>query len=172
MQGTQKTPQTQKTDVRDMINLCTALYVCNILALLMQAHIMTVLFGGVITLCVVAYAYIKRAEMKETIFESHFQWMIRTFWIGGAVYLPIMTIAGSATFMAMADTEKLYEAVYEGEKIPLYLRNLLFEFNGDLFTNIFLATTIPFALWWLWRMARGIVFIRKGEAVPKVNSWV
>lgn len=165
-------PDTQKTDVKDMVNLCTALYVCNILAILMQFHVMTIMLGGAVALCVVAYAYVKRSDMKGTLFESHFQWMIRSFWIGGAVYLPIMTIASSATFMMLADTEKLYEAVYEGEKDPVYLRNLLFEFNGDLFIKLMLACVIPFALWWIWRMARGIAFIRKGVEVPKVNSWI
>lgn len=165
-------PDTQTTDVKDMTNLCTALYACNILAVLMQAHVMTILLGGAVALCVVAYAYVKRAEMKETIFESHFQWMIRTFWIGGAVYLPIMTVVSSLAFVRLADKEKLYEAVYEGEKNPVYLRNLLLEVNGELFTKLMLACAVPFGLWWIWRMARGLVLIRKNAAVPKVNSWI
>src|SRR5690606_31925743 len=83
---------TQNIDARDMTNLCTAVYICYIIGMLMQFHLYSSILGSAIILCVLVFAYVKRKETKGTLFESHFQWMIRSFWIGGAVYLPVATV--------------------------------------------------------------------------------
>lgn len=163
---------TEQTDVRDMTRLCTMLYVCNVLAALTQFHLYTSAFGMVAALCIIVYAYIKRKEMQGTIFENHFHWMIRSFWIGGAVYLPIITIAGTAYFLSMADLQKVMDASWEGEKNEQYLMELLYESNAELLGNMMFFTVCLFALWWTWRMLRGLYFLRKQEPVRNPDSWL
>jgi uncharacterized membrane protein len=163
---------TEQTDVKDMVNLCTTLYICNIIAALTQFNLYTSAFGIVVALCILIFAYIKRAELKETLFESHFHWMIRSFWIGGSVYLPIVTIIGTAYFLYSADLSKVVEASMEGEKDQTYLMALLYESNAELLYNMMFVTVSLFAIWWTWRMLRGLLFIRKQQPVTKVNSWL
>lgn len=163
---------TEQTDVKDMTNLCTALYICNIIAALSQFNLYTSAFGIVAALCLLVYAYIKRAELKSTLFESHFHWMIRSFWIGGSVYLPIVTIIGTAFFLYRADLTKVVDASREGEKDQQYLMRLLYESNAALLNKMMLVTVSLFVIWWTWRMLRGLVFIRKQQPVPQANSWL
>lgn len=40
------------------------------------------LMAGVTAIIGVIINYIKRAETRDTLWESHFQWQIRTFWWG------------------------------------------------------------------------------------------
>ncbi len=163
---------TEQTDVKDMVNLCTALYICNIIAALTQFSLYTSAFGIVVALCILIFAYIKRAEFRSTMFESHFNWMIRSFWIGGSVYLPIVTIIGTGVFLYMSDLQKVIDASIEGEKDQTYLMALLYESNAELLYNMMFVTVSLFAVWWTWRMLRGLVFILKQQPVTKVNSWI
>lgn len=163
---------TEQTDVKDMVTLCTTLYICNILAALSQFNLYTSAFGIVGALCLLVFAYIKRAELKGTMFESHFQWMIRSFWIGGSVYLPIVTVVGTGVFLYMADLKKVIDASMEGEKNQQYLMSLLYESNAGLLFNMMLVTVGLFFVWWTWRMLRGLFFIRRQQPVTKVNSWL
>ena len=163
---------TEQTDIKDMTNLCTALYACSVLAVLTQFNLYISAFGMAAALCIIIYAYIKRAEMKGTMFESHFHWMIRSFWIGGAVYLPIVTVAGTAYFLYMADLKKVIEASAEGERNQAYLMSLLYESNAELLGNMMFFTVCLFATWWTWRMLRGLLYLRRQAPVAKVNSWL
>lgn len=163
---------TEQTDVKDMTNLCTALYVSSVLAVLTQFSLYISAFGMAGALCIIVYAYIKRKEMQGTLFESHFHWMIRSFWIGGAVYLPIITVAGTAYFLYMADLQKVIEASQEGETSKPYLMELLYQSNAALLNKMTFFTICLFAIWWTWRMLRGLVFLRKQEPVAKVNTWI
>ena len=43
--------------------------------------------GGLTALAGAMVAYLKRSAAGETIYESHFTWLIRTFWIGLALLL-------------------------------------------------------------------------------------
>jgi len=163
---------TEQIDVKDMVNLCTALYICNIIAALTQLNLYASAFGIAGALCILVYAYIKRAELKGTLFESHFHWMIRSFWIGGSVYLPIVTIIGTGYFLYSADLVKVIEATSEGEKSRTYLMELLYDSNAALLNNMRLTTVGLFVIWWTWRMLRGLAFIRRQQPVSKADSWL
>jgi len=163
---------TEQIDIKDLTRLCAALYIGNILAALSQFSVYISAFGMAAVLCITVYAYIKRAELKGTLFETHFHWMIRSFWIGGAVYLPILTVLGTAYFLSNADLTKMADAAWEGEKNRLYLMSLMYESNADLMNRMMLVSTAFFSAWWAWRMLRGLFFLRKQQPVASVNSWL
>ena len=52
-------------------------------------------FFGIATLAAVVLAYLKRADAAGTIYASHFDWLIKTFW-WGALWL---VLSGLATFI-------------------------------------------------------------------------
>ena len=51
------------------------------------------LLGGIPFLIAVIINYVKRAEVKETWLESHFNWQINTFW-----YALVLSLIGGLTF--------------------------------------------------------------------------
>ena len=58
---------------------------------IMQA--VSFLFGGIPFLIAVIINFVKRAEVKETWLESHFNWQINTFW-----YALVLSLIGGLTF--------------------------------------------------------------------------
>lgn len=116
-------------------------------------------------------SYVMRRKARGTLYESHFQWLIRTFWIVGGVYLPIVTVAYSIVFFAMADMTPVYQAMEDGAADSLQLTQLLFESNAKLLYNLNLAFGLPFVLWWLWRCWRGFRLLKRNEPVPDVLRW-
>jgi uncharacterized membrane protein len=163
--------QTEHIDVKDTINLCTAIYIFNIVCMLMQFHLWTIAPGMVGLLCIFTYANIKQRETKGTIFESHFRWIVRTFWIGSFYYM-ILAIAKSAYFLMNSDLSMVMDAVREGETNKLYFLELAYEKNADLALKSYFFVLGSFTLWWAWRALRGVYFIRKGAELPKVTSWI
>lgn len=63
------------------------------------------LFVGITALIAVIICHIKRSDAVATIYESHFTWLIRTFWWGllggiiGAVTTPLFGIGALISFV-------------------------------------------------------------------------
>jgi uncharacterized membrane protein len=64
--------------------------------LLTPAFVVTMFLFGWPSLLAVVLNYIKRADAAGTMFESHFRWQIRTFWIA----LPLL-LAGVALWITL-----------------------------------------------------------------------
>ena len=158
-------------DLRDTTLVTYTIYGILALGMLAQFMIYTVLPGSVAVMCAVVYAYIKRKELKDTIFESHYQWMTRTFWIGGAVYLPIATILLAVYQLFMMDMSPLFAAMREGDHDVQSLLTMLYENNSNMLFRSLLVVQGTFALWWWWRCLRGAWQLHKGEPLPRVMSW-
>lgn len=166
-----QTPTAGNADLRDMTSITYTIYGIYALSMLAQFNIYTVLPGSVAVFCALGYAYFKRKELKGTFFESHYQWLIRTFWIGGAVYLPIATVGLAAYQAYMMDMTNMFEALHEGEQDIQALIARLYEDNSEMIFRSSAAVLGVFAVWWWWRCLRGVLLLRKGRTFAKVTSW-
>jgi len=78
-------PQAERTDARLFAILCYALFIA-------------VFTNGITSIVAVVLAYIKRSEVKGTIWESHFDNVIRVFWVGVAVFVVLIALAAFVAF--------------------------------------------------------------------------
>ena len=78
-------PQSEASDARLFAILCYALFIA-------------VFTNGITGIVAVVLAYIKRADVKGTIWESHFDNVIQVFWIGIAVFVVLLALAAVVAF--------------------------------------------------------------------------
>jgi len=68
-------------------------------------HAASLFSGGITSLIAVILNYVKRDDVIGTIYESHFTWQIRTFWIGlGLSVLGWITIFILVGFLILLGT--------------------------------------------------------------------
>jgi uncharacterized membrane protein len=154
-----------------LARLCAGLYCVYAAVAFLQAPVMAMAVGTAALLVAVAVAYVKRRTAEGTIFESHLRWLIRTFWIGGAVYLPVVTVLGSVAFVTSMDMRAIVAAMENGNEDIAQLSRLLVESNASLVNKLRVAFGMPFVLWWLWRCWKGFKFLKEGKPVPDVMRW-
>lgn len=159
-------------DAKDMKSITQFIYIVLIAGMAAQFVMITIAPGSVAILCAIVYAYIKRKELKGTWFESHYRWMTRSFWIGGAVYLPVATIALSIFQGLLVDLQPMYAAMYEGEKDVVTLMKIVYDSNDRMMFLSTITMLAVFALWWTVRCLIGLYHLRKEEAVPDVTRWL
>jgi len=159
-----------KTDIK---KLCALLYGIFALSALMQFSYLTMLVGAVALIAATGAAYAKRKEVAGTPFESHLTWLIRTFWIGTGVYLPVLTLTEAAIIYLAVDKDALMKRMTSGEITdPQQLADIFTVQYGTLMVWLTLGFTIPFLAWWLWRCWAGYKLLKDGKPVPKVMSWL
>ncbi len=171
MSNTEPNLPTENFDAREMTAITYAIYGILALGMVAQFTLYTFLPGSVAVICAVVYAYIKRKELKDTFFESHYRWMTRTFWIGGAVYLPVATILLSVYQLFAMDMTPLFAAMREGDHDVQSLMGMLYENNSRMIFRSSVAVLGIFAIWWWWRCLRGVWQLRKGQPLPDVMRW-
>jgi uncharacterized membrane protein len=163
---------TDSFDPREMQSIAYVIYAVYVLGMLAQFSLFTFLPGCAAIMCAAGYAHIKRVELKDTIFENHYRWLTRTFWIGGAVLMPAATVVLSIYQIYMIDMTPLYNAMREGEHDVQKLMELLYENNMRVIFVSFVVTLSLFTIWWLGRCLRGVWYLRKMQAVPDVTRWL
>jgi uncharacterized membrane protein len=160
----------------DLRKLCALLYGVFALAALMQFSFFTMFIGMIVMLVAVGIAYAKRKEAAGTAYESHLRWLIRTFWIGGGVYLPVATVVESIFlfFMFMrSDTDALMQKINSGQlNDPRDMEAFLISQYGHTLLWMTLVFTLPFLAWWLWRCWSGYRLLKEGKSIPDPESWL
>ena len=168
-----KTPVTPaEIDPRDARHIAYSMYVVMILGMAAQFNIYTLAPGSVALIAAVVYAHIQRKELYGTLFENHYRWMTRSFWIGGAVYLPIATVILFIYQMIKMDMTDMFRGLYEGERDPVKLVELLLEKNDAMFLNSAMVIGVAFVLWWWGRCLTGLYYLRRGIPLPNVMRWL
>lgn len=95
--------------------------------------------GTVFSLLALWLAYKKKPEAKDTIYNSHFDWQIRTFWIAFPYFLISLVLAAG-------------------------LLTGLFPYS--LWLVILLSVIwVVLVIWWVARILYGVVNLQKGLAV-------
>jgi uncharacterized membrane protein len=166
--------------------LTALLYGIYAVGAVMQFSYTTLLEGSFALVMATVILYMKRKETAGTPYETHFTWLLRTFWIGGGVYLPVLSLIGTAFMYPKIDFDVLAqrmmeqgvpEALSSGDSAQIeamgekYMAVLNADY-GHLLYMVTLAVSMPFIAWWLWRCWKGIAALRAGKPVDKVMSWV
>lgn len=163
-------------DDAQMKTLCVYLYAVFAASMALQMTFATLLVGLVAMIAVVAVAYNNRKKASDTsIFKSHFDWMIRTFWIGTGVYLPICIVIMFAAILGFVDLAALSNLVLSQAETAIDPQSIIDTFldqNGKAVNIIMAATAGPFMLWWFLRCWRGYNLLRQGMPVAHVKSWL
>lgn len=148
------------------------LYATLALGMLAQFNLYTLAPATVALVLALVYAYIKRKELRGTVFENHYQWMTRTFWIGGAVYMPVATIILAIYQLMKMDMTNMFRAMSDGEQDVTKLIRIMAEDNSGMIFQSAFVLTIVFAVWWWLRCARGLYYLRRGSPLPRVTHWL
>ncbi|OTG88131.1 hypothetical protein B9T31_01005 [Acinetobacter sp. ANC 4558] len=97
-------------------------------------YIFAIFSGGILAIIALIINYIKRSDVKGSIYESHFTWQIHTFW-----WYLFWNIIAFVPFIFLLFTEN----------------------NPDLFAGVALATTsfciVVIGIAWIWIIYRVIL---------------
>lgn len=171
----QKSPASATTtdvDPREARRIAYVIYAILIIGMAAQFSLYTFAPGTVAVVCAIIYAYIQRKELYGTLFENHYRWITRSFWIGGAVYLPIATVLMVIYQMIRMDMTEMFRAMYEGEKDTLRLAEILIDSNAQMLLYSAAFVGFAFAIWWWARCFVGLYYLRRGSPLPKVTRWL
>jgi uncharacterized membrane protein len=164
-------PKAEKKPV-DLFRLCASLYAVYAISLLMECFTWTALPGSIAAIIAVILAYAYRDDARGTPFESHLQWMIRTFWIGGAVYLPVATVVTSAALYMMVDWNSVLQTLEQSPASdPMTIMTSVMDANYGKFMAAALAVFVPFGAWWLWRCWQGYEKLKDAKPMENLKRW-
>ena len=170
-----------------MNQTCTALYaVFAAVAISGFIPLWSVVILATIALFVaVGMAYSGRKTAGDSIYESHFHWLIRTFWIGGWVYLPALTLVAVIAVYFSVDWSDVEAAIRtaamehvngtpdEDKRVVVNtVMEEVMQKNGAKIGMIVFAFIFPAVAWWLWRCWKGFNLLKKGQPVTDVMKWV
>ncbi len=153
--------------------LCRYLYGIFALTMILQMVPQTLLIGFVGMVCALIMTYSKQEVAKNTVYESHFQWMLRTFWIGLGVYVPVMIIVAAIIILPTLDYAAMSDALLSGAvQDEEQLLAMMMKDKGPLMMGTAVATMGPCIIWWLWRCWKGYKALGEAKPVENVSSWI
>ena len=101
-------------------------------------------------------AYVKRGAVEETILESHYRWLIRTFW---AWLLWWVVILGAMLAVIVPNAVVVAQAARSGDYLSIPWAMIAAAIAGGL-----ALSAIWF--WVVYRLVRGVMRLSDGRAVP------
>jgi uncharacterized membrane protein len=107
-------------------------------------------------LIAIVLAYVKRGDVEDTLLESHYRWLIRTFWWWTLWW--VLIIAGMAAAV-VPDAVEVARAARSGDYYGVPWSIL----------GAAVAGGIALSAVWFWavyRVARGVLRLADGRAVP------
>jgi len=153
-------------------DICKILYAAYIASMLMQFSLFTIIPGTLIGIVALLAAYGCRKRFSGTAFESHCRWLIRTFWIGGTVWLPVMTVIAAGVIFCMIDLTPIKQAMERGDMLSeIQIAQVIMENNAGLFQWTIWSLTGFFGAWWFLRCGIGLKHLLRGEEIPDVMRW-
>ncbi|MEZ0226018.1 MAG: hypothetical protein ACAH83_15800 [Alphaproteobacteria bacterium] len=173
-------------DAAKLMKICTILYAAYAACALsiFAPFVIVVVAAAVAMLAAIIYAYVSQSKAVNTIYETHLRWLIRTFWIGGGVYMPVLTIFMTMTVWTVIDFSEVEAAVKaaalehnpgtesDSSVVVNTVLTSIMQENGGTIVLIILAFTLPVFGWWLWRCWQGYSLLKQGKPVEDVMRWV
>ena len=158
--------------VAERHKLCLMLYGIFAVSLVLQfINLWTTIIGSAAIIAGIVICYMERKKSYGSLHGNHIQWLIRTFWIGSAVYLPIVTLIGFIAIMCVIDYAPMAEAFSTGEGNMQTAMKALLTQNSQKIIITLVICTAPFALWWWWRCWYGFKRLKAGKPIPNPMSW-
>lgn len=160
-------------DDAEQLKLCKLLYGIYAGSLLLQfINLTTILLGSAALMAGIILAYLERKKAKGTLYANHLQWLIRTFWIGGAVYVPVLSVILTGILVWKMDMAAMAEAFSTGEgTMDVAIQKVLVA-NQTLMLTSSLIVFAPFIVWWFWRCWYGWKRLSIRKPIPNVMSWI
>ncbi|HEY2033426.1 MAG TPA: hypothetical protein VGH02_07025 [Rhizomicrobium sp.] len=126
-------PPQAASDTRLLVIICYALFIL-------------VFTNGLTSIVGVVLAYVKRADARGTIWESHFTNLIHVFWTGFVFFVVFF----SAALFGVAGL--WHTAITDNFAAPVLVLPLL----GAVF--------VVYVVWYLYRIVRGLLFALENKA--------
>lgn len=159
--------------MKDLKKFCALTYGIYALAVVLQFSLQTMIVGMVALIVSTILLYRRRKLAAGDPMESHIHYLIRTFWIGNAVYLPILTLIAFAIIYFKIDFTAVQAAIDSGRDVnEENLMAMIMGQNRRLMMGVTLAFSTAFAVWWLYRCWYGYHFLRKDQPVKNVMGWL
>ncbi len=152
-------------------DLCKTLYGLLALSAFMQFSEQTLLIGLIAMITTLWIASKKRKTSAGTIFQSHYQWMQRTFWIGTGVIIPIAVVISTVLIICFTDILQALSNISSGVVSMNQIDQYMNERMGKISLYIS-VTTIPTLIWWVRRCWNGFKLLKEDKPVEKVMSWL
>ena len=154
-------------------NLCRLTYIALTVGGLMQFNLATSLIGTIALLIGVGIAYYQPSRVQGSPLESHYQWLIRTFWIGSGVYLPALLTGVFALMYPHLDFMAMMDAVSTGSIAdPMQLLSLLIRQVPTWIVTLSFVLGGAFVLWWLYRCGFGWQRLGQEKPIENVMRWL
>ncbi len=123
--------------------------------------------------CLIIFAYAQRLDYdSESLMWNHMTYIIQTFWYGLLVLSFSLLFAVSVFLLSfkhgLMDTRPLGPCMIDQELSPC-MRNF-FEANPYWFFSVSLIVFGPVILYFLFRYARGLIFVKKNLAVGNITG--
>lgn len=163
----------EEKSLNDLRNYCLVLYVLYAISAVLQFSEALMLMG-IITLLV---AYVATGARKKaaigTTYASHLRWMLRTFWIGTGVIVPVAVLIATGLILHFTDILGLADRMSsdDPEALAAAIQNYM-QLNGQKITLIMLLTVAPSIIWWLRRCWVGYARAKVGQEIKNVTSWL
>lgn len=142
------------------------LYVTQLLGLVLSTPLQSGIatLGGVLMMGAIIMVYVRRGAAKGSYLETHYRWMVRTFWICGTVML-MGLIFWSMSIVAQTFTVEFMNTL-PPRPTNAELQQALMEL-GLSRSKEFVYYQMPGGLWWIWRCAKGIYRLTKQQPAFK-----
>ena len=157
--------------VNEHKQLCTFLYFAYTASMAMMVFPQTMVMGTIAIIIAVGLAYVKRTAAKGSAYESHYTWLIRTFWIGTGVYMPVIILIMMAVIFTM-DFSSVLEAASAGNTdVSRMTTNFILQNKGPALYATFGLSAL-YTAWWLWRCMTGYSYLKDEKPVVHVRTWL
>ena len=154
---------------------CTALYILYPISIVCQFFQTTLFFGLFLLLIVYGFnvSQKRRASVKDTVFENHLIWLLRTFYISTGVYFPIAMVIATYLVTKYTDILSIGSSVdaSDSEALMSSIQNFMSGEMSKMFI-ISIATFAPVVLWCFRRYWVGFRLLRQEKPVKNVTSWL
>ncbi|TNE32415.1 MAG: hypothetical protein EP349_01640 [Alphaproteobacteria bacterium] len=134
------------------------------------------LVASLAMLGIVLVCYLSAKFGRETALSPHYRWLIRTFWIGLWLFLPLVTLLGMGIILKFGN-QAAFDAVEQASDAALIPGDMgLQQFmndNGVLgLITMFIAWS-GFGTWWFTRLWRGFKGLQSGAGFKfeNVATW-
>lgn len=160
---------------------CIQVYILYIAAVILSLvpNFNVALLALIIGIIGIVMAYKSRKITEGTVFSSHIRWLIRTFWIGGAVLLPVTTVIfsfivwkwGDMSAIVRLSEEIMSSGAFTQDQIDetamQYMRD-----NVRLFMLAGLPTLGIATLWWLFRSFKGLNLVHEDKPIINPEAFL
>lgn len=114
-----------------------------------------------------------RKHAAGTAYESHMRWLLRTFYIGTCLLLPVSAIIAQIVPLSTTDISGFVAAIDTSDPaVVSAMLNAYLEANATQAFTIFAVFLAPATIWMLWRWWTGGTRAQAGQPIENPTAWL